>query len=299
MCKDSGQNAYRVVRQNGSPVGIGNDKLSEGERNFLALLYFYFRVQGSLSDTDSGKEKIVVIDDPVSSMDSGVLFIVGQLVRELIDECYKDGWNFGIKQIFILTHNVFFHKEISYNQVLNFRKVSFFAVNKKDEKSSVKACVQPCIGRLGEEENYTSVKNPYEALWSEYREVDSPITLSSAQSEFDRNKRFLEGLYESLIRGDICDTEYKDMKFAYEDKIALLTERIKRLREEVYTRVTQETVLTQAHKSVQKIEQVSDLTVEIIDRLIEKITVCPNGCIEVKFRFLSETVCNKEDAENE
>ncbi|MDR0355882.1 MAG: AAA family ATPase [Deltaproteobacteria bacterium] len=36
-----------------------------------------------------GKDKIVVIDDPVSSMDSSVLFIVSTLVREMVEVCYN------------------------------------------------------------------------------------------------------------------------------------------------------------------------------------------------------------------
>jgi wobble nucleotide-excising tRNase len=33
------------------------------------------------------KEKIVVIDDPVSSMDSTALFLVSAIVREMINVC--------------------------------------------------------------------------------------------------------------------------------------------------------------------------------------------------------------------
>lgn len=112
--KEGVQNTYEVIRPDGSIA----EKLSEGERNFIAFLYFYHLVKGSYS-SDEVKEKIVVIDDPVSSMDSGALFIVSALVREMIEVCYNntdyrsqkvDGDY--IKQIFILTHNVYFHKEI-------------------------------------------------------------------------------------------------------------------------------------------------------------------------------------------
>lgn len=36
------------------------------------------------------KDKIVVIDDPVSSMDSSALFIVSSLVREMIEVCHNN-----------------------------------------------------------------------------------------------------------------------------------------------------------------------------------------------------------------
>jgi wobble nucleotide-excising tRNase len=105
-------------------------------------------VRGSQTETDSGKDKIVVIDDPVSSMDSSALFIVSALVREMLGVCsnnvrlegheYKGKY---IQQIFILTHNAFFHREITYNQVSHYRYVSFFKVNKKNNISTVEKCV--------------------------------------------------------------------------------------------------------------------------------------------------------------
>lgn len=93
--------------------------LSEGERNFIAFRYFYYVVRGMRSETDSGKNKIVVIDDPVSSMDSSALFIVGSQVREMIGICANvadpvenENPIFAgryIEHIFILTHNAYFH----------------------------------------------------------------------------------------------------------------------------------------------------------------------------------------------
>ena len=124
-------------------------------------------------------------------------------------------------------------------------------------------------------------------------EADTPKKdLAAAQSEFDRNKRFLEGLYESLVSGDISNAEYKDMKSAHEAKMASLAERIKQLREAIYIRTRQEAFLAEAHTNVLKLERVSDLTAEVIDSLVEKITVSPGGRIGVKFRFLDEAVYN-------
>lgn len=106
---------YEVIRDDGK-VAVN---LSEGERNFIAFLYFYYVVRGMRSETDSGKNKIVVIDDPVSSMDSSALFIVGSPVREMIGICANvadpvenENPIFAgryIEQIFILTHNAYFH----------------------------------------------------------------------------------------------------------------------------------------------------------------------------------------------
>lgn len=50
--------------------------------------------------------------DPISSLDSNVLFVVSSLLKDVI---YKvlDGES-NIKQVFVLTHNVYFHKELSF-----------------------------------------------------------------------------------------------------------------------------------------------------------------------------------------
>jgi len=90
------------------------ENLSEGERNFIAFLYFHQLVLGSEDADAVVKDRIVVIDDPVSSMDSSALFVVGALVRDMIAICNpdfttKENAKDSIKQLFILTHNAFFH----------------------------------------------------------------------------------------------------------------------------------------------------------------------------------------------
>jgi wobble nucleotide-excising tRNase len=55
----------------------------------------------------------VVFDDPVSSLDSDILFIVSSLIKALFDEVRQGTAH--IKQVFVLTHNVYFHKEVTFN----------------------------------------------------------------------------------------------------------------------------------------------------------------------------------------
>ena len=176
------QNVYEVVRHDGTVA----DKLSEGERNFIAFLYFYHLVRGSHTDSDVSKDKIVVIDDPVSSMDSCVLFIVSTLVREMVGVCFNNAeyreqerevQGDYIKQIFILTHNVYFHREITYNQASRYQCVSFYVINKASNNSSVKLCIRQCLTKPTEQENFNPVQNSYAALWGEYSEVDTAIPL--------------------------------------------------------------------------------------------------------------------------
>lgn len=212
MLKDSGfqgfhiqehplaKNQYQIVREDGTIA----DELSEGERNFLAFLYFCNLVHGNgstgdaesiikadggdelLTDGRDMRDKIVVIDDPVSSMDSSALFIVSSLVRQMISIC-KNNVTIGekteqgdyIKQIFILTHNAYFHREVTVNQEKDYQRVSFYLITKSDNKSKIKLCETKNEEVPTEKRNYNPVQNSYAALWTEYNEVKSSITLKN------------------------------------------------------------------------------------------------------------------------
>ncbi len=175
--KEGVENVYEVVRENGEVA----ENLSEGERNFIAFLYFYHRVRGSMSSEEL-KEKIVVIDDPVSSMDSTALFLVSAIVREMVNVCRNNTEYLNpkvpgdyIKQLFILTHNVYFHREVTYQQVGYFNCTSFYMIRKNDNISTLKLCKRQSKDVPTEEENYNPVQNSYAALWDELREIKSTI----------------------------------------------------------------------------------------------------------------------------
>lgn len=70
--------------------------LSEGERTSIALLHFLIGVR---KDMTSGDEPIVIIDDPVSSLDDNILFGASSyLWSELVTSTF-------VSQVFLLTHN--------------------------------------------------------------------------------------------------------------------------------------------------------------------------------------------------
>lgn len=177
QAKEGVENVYEIVRENGTVA----ENLSEGERNFIAFLYFYHRVRGSMNSEEL-KEKIVVIDDPVSSMDSTALFIVSAIVREMINVCRNNTKYLNpqvpgdyIKQLFILTHNVYFHREVTYQQVGYYNCTSFYMIRKNDNVSTVKLCKRQNKEIPNEEENYNPVQNSYAALWDELRDLHSTI----------------------------------------------------------------------------------------------------------------------------
>lgn len=190
-------NTYKLVREDGSDA---NHTLSEGERNFLTFLYFYHLLKGSQVETGIAVDKIVVIDDPISSLDNNVLFIVSTLIRELIQDVRDN--NGSIKQIFILTHNIYFHKEVSFNQ--NRRKgvlseETFWLIKKNGKVSTV------------EKQTENPIKTSYELLWDEVRK-DSRNN-ATIQNTL---RRILEN-YFKLLGHTPLDKLYE--KFTGEDKV--------------------------------------------------------------------------------
>lgn len=82
---------YRIERS-----GLPATHLSEGERTAIALLHFLASIREGVL---SGDAPIVVIDDPVSSMDEGILFGISSFLwSSLVENAYAS-------QVFLLTHN--------------------------------------------------------------------------------------------------------------------------------------------------------------------------------------------------
>jgi len=145
--------AYRLVRPDGH--SDATQSLSEGERNFIAFLYFFQIVDGGHHAASGVTEpRCVVVDDPVSSLDSDVLFVVSALIRSLAKRIL-DGDNM-LKQLFVLTHNVYFHREVTYkHNKTSF--VTYWTVRKPNTQTMV------------ESHSENPVTTTYEALWSELK----------------------------------------------------------------------------------------------------------------------------------
>ncbi|WP_181227846.1 ATP-binding protein [Helicobacter pylori] len=147
---------YRIQREDGQLVG---ETLSEGEVTFITFLYYYHLAKGSLKENDISKNKVLVIDDPISSLDSNILFIVSALVKDLMKETMEEKTN--IKQIIILTHNTYFYKEITLECDLKRYqgKYSFWIINKDNNISKIKSYKE------------NPIKNSYELLWQEVKQA--------------------------------------------------------------------------------------------------------------------------------
>jgi wobble nucleotide-excising tRNase len=147
-----------LLRSDGSDA---KDTLSEGEKNFVTFLYFYYLLKGSDSEAGMTTDRVVVIDDPVSSLDSDILFIVSSLIKGLFDEVRAGSTH--VKQVFVLTHNVYFHREVTFNRRRTggaMNEETFWVVRKSGPISKI------------EKHNSNPISTSYELLWAEVRKPD-------------------------------------------------------------------------------------------------------------------------------
>lgn len=179
---------YLIIREDGISA---KETLSEGERNFILFLYFFHLIQGVLNPEENITEsKVVIFDDPVSSLDSDVLFIVATLIKDILKKVKNDESN--IKQVFILTHNVFFFKEVTYissRETNNKRSdTMYYIIRKSNNVSSIESY----------EEN--PIKTSYQLLWDEVKKEDKDcICLQNAM------RRIIEFYFKIL--GDLKEEE--------------------------------------------------------------------------------------------
>ena len=150
-------NQYQIQREDGS---IAESTLSEGEITFITFLYFLQQAKGGLSEDSVLDERVLVIDDPISSLDSNVLFVVSTLIKEILDAVKN---NRGvIRQVILLTHNVYFHKEVSYisGKAEPNSDTHFWILRKKQQVSKVQSYSK------------NPIHNSYQLLWRELKNHD-------------------------------------------------------------------------------------------------------------------------------
>ncbi|RNI29963.1 hypothetical protein EFA69_10575 [Rufibacter immobilis] len=162
---------------------IAESTLSEGEVTFITFLYYLQLCKGSNSESDVSEERVLVVDDPISSLDSNVLFIVSSLLKQIIKNI-KNGVG-SIKQLILLTHNIYFHKEVSFIDGRTSQNVDtyFWILRKNNNTSTIQAF-----------EMKNPISNSYELLWQELKEK----ALLSGISIQNTMRRIIENYFKIL-----------------------------------------------------------------------------------------------------
>lgn len=124
------------VQRNGKKA----HNLSEGECSLISFCYFLAKIQ---DDLEEGKEPIIWIDDPISSLDSNHVFFIYSLINQKI--CVGKRY----KQLFISTHSLEFLKYLrriegveSDRNIASIgearRKASYYLIQRDDTSSTIK-----------------------------------------------------------------------------------------------------------------------------------------------------------------
>ena len=122
--------------------------LSEGEKMVISFLYFIELCKGESTAEKASNKKIVVIDDPISSLSHIYVFNIGRLIHNefLRTEKYD--------QLFILTHSLYFFYELTNTNHKERKETQkLFRICKNTESSYF------------EDMKYEDIQNDYQAYW--------------------------------------------------------------------------------------------------------------------------------------
>ena len=183
-------NQYQIQREDGTTA---ESTLSEGETTFITFLYYLQLAKGSTKEDSITEDRILIIDDPISSLDSNVLFVVSSLIKEIVKNVKGDKGN--IKQLLLLTHNVYFHKEVSFvdGRTPKNGDTHYWIIRKNKNISSIQ--------NFGME---NPIHSSYELLWKELSSSskNSGITIQNTMRRIIENYFKILGKYadDDLIK---------------------------------------------------------------------------------------------------
>lgn len=144
----AGEKSYKLKRPTEDIAKF--ETLSEGEKTVISFLYFLELCKGKENDDEVVTEKIVVIDDPISSLSHMYVFNIAQLIR-------KNFFNDDYKQVFILTHNLYFFHELLHKQ--------------KDDNAKLFRLCRSNFSQLSVM-NRKDIQNEYQSYWQILKDYD-------------------------------------------------------------------------------------------------------------------------------
>lgn len=141
------ENRYKVSR-NGTE---GEDflTLSEGEKTVISFLYFVELCKGKRTATEVGEKKIVVIDDPISSLSHLYIFNIGEMIKA--EFCNSDKF----EHVIIMTHSLYFFYELTETNH-----------DVRKQKQNLLRIVKNSAGSKIVEMKYEEIQNDYQAYWN-------------------------------------------------------------------------------------------------------------------------------------
>lgn len=128
---DTDNKNYIIKRTNENATLTIKD-ISEGEKNLLALLFFYYELFADNKQQNVKPEiELIIVDDPISSMDDSNKFYILELMKNLLE--------LSNQQIFVLTHSWEDYCNLSYGKKAweNNQPFATFEIRKINGKSEL------------------------------------------------------------------------------------------------------------------------------------------------------------------
>jgi wobble nucleotide-excising tRNase len=149
---------YKIVR--GESEEMVFRSLSEGEKMIISFLYFIELCRGKKAATEAGKNKIIVIDDPISSLSHIYVFNVGRLIHGEFLRSNK------YEQVFLLTHSLYFFYEMTdTNNDRRKENQKLFRIRKNLTGSEIL------------DMSYEEIQNDYHSYWFVIKDNQQPPAL--------------------------------------------------------------------------------------------------------------------------
>lgn len=162
----NGLEIKKAHERNFFQIHRGNDNvevyksLSEGEKTIITFLYFLECCEGQLEEGEV-KDKLIVIDDPISSLSHDYIYEISSLIHYRIIEGMAPE-----AKVLVLTHNLFFFQELlklAPPKIKTFDKQYNLLRVVKNEFSDVIAMSKG------------DIKNEYESYWMVLKNVKDGI----------------------------------------------------------------------------------------------------------------------------
>lgn len=153
-------NFYKIIRNETDDNTFLT--LSEGEKMIISFLYFLELCKGKSKISETINKKIIVIDDPISSLSHIYVFNISDLIKRIICNSTQ------FEQVFILTHSLYFFYEMTH-----------IKTEKRKEEQKLFRIIKNSQGSTILEMKYEEIQNDYQSYWSIFNNPDYPPAIQA------------------------------------------------------------------------------------------------------------------------
>ncbi|WP_201764763.1 AAA family ATPase [Leadbettera azotonutricia] len=153
---------YKITRIN--EKGDTFKTLSEGEKMIISFLYFIELCKGKKSASDTNTGKIIVIDDPISSLSHIYVFNIGLLIKNNFTNPKSQ-----YDQVIILTHSLYFFYELTFTKQEDRKQyMALYRLIKTSNGAEIKSM------------HYHEIQNDYHSYWDVIKDINySPALIAN------------------------------------------------------------------------------------------------------------------------